>query len=104
MVGESRGTVTRRNLCHALAPSTCAASRRSSGMACNPADIRMKLSPRFCQIVVTATATSAHDGLFKNGGSGWMDLSRPTCGLSRVPKITDATATEVATVDEKIVR
>ena len=30
--------------------------------------------------------------------------SRPTCGLNSVPKITDATATDVATVDEKIVR
>ncbi len=30
--------------------------------------------------------------------------SRPTCGFISVPKITAATATDVATVDEKNVR
>ena len=30
--------------------------------------------------------------------------SNPTIGLNSVTKITDATATDVATVDEKIVR
>ena len=45
-------------------------------------------------------------GLFRIGGEASIPShgSKPTCGLSSVPKITDATATEVATVDEKIVR
>ena len=39
-------------------------------------------------------------------GCGSMPIqgSSPTTGLNSVPKITAATATEVATVDEKIVR
>ena len=31
-------------------------------------------------------------------------MNRPTCGFSNVKKMTDAAATDVATVDEKIVR
>ena len=70
----------------------------SSGIAWSPEDITMKESPRFCQIVVTATARSAYFGLSRIDGFVVMPShgSSPTWGLSRVPKITDATATEVA--------
>src|SRR6266536_400275 len=122
IVGESIGSVTCQKRETAPAPSTSAASRSSSGTDWSPADIRMKLRPRFSQIVVTATATSATDGIklritgrFRSmiGDGFWrMDGSvlmpshgsRPTCGFSRVPKITEATATEVATVEEEKVR
>ncbi len=68
--------------------------------------MRMNERPRFCQIVVTATASSARSGLSRIGGWGSMPShgSSPTCGFISVPKMTDATATDVATVDEKIVR
>ena len=56
--------------------------------------------------VVTATAGSAHVVFCRIGG--WVVIpshgSKPTCGFIRVPKMTAATATDVATVDEKIVR
>src|SRR2546421_10831942 len=122
IVGESIGSVTRQKRETAPAPPTSAASTTSSGIDWSPADIKMKLRPRFCQIVVTATATSATDGIMlritgrcrsMTGDAFWrMDGSvlmpshgsRPTCGFSRVPKITEATATEVATVEEKSVR
>src|SRR5262245_42307873 len=120
IVGDRSGSVTCQKRDQEPAPSISAASCTSSGTAWSPADIRMKLSPRFCQIVVTATATSATDGMklritgrlmlmigsgfWRIDGSVWMPCSNPTCGLSSVPKITAATATDVATVDEKNVR
>ena len=68
--------------------------------------MRMNVSPRVCQIVVTATASSAQSGFCRIGGSVVSPShgSRPTCGFISVPKITAATATDVATVDEKKVR
>ena len=66
----------------------------------------MKDSPRNCQIVMTATAGSAQVVLSRAGGLGLMPSqgSRPTTGLSSVPKTTEATATELTTVEEKIIR
>ncbi len=63
-------------------------------------------SPSVCQIVMIATPMSARSGFSRIGGFGLMPSHgrRPTTGLNSVPKITDATATDVATVDEKIVR
>ena len=51
-------------------------------------------------------AASAHVGFSRIGGRGLMPSHgrRPTTGLNNVPKMTEATATDVATVDEKIVR
>src|SRR5450759_5452206 len=106
MVGDSKGTVTRQNRIQGLAPSTCAASSTSSGTAWRPADMRMKLRPRFCQIVAKATAGSAQLGLSRIAGVGLIPSQgrSPTWGFMSVPKITEATATDVATVEEKIVR
>src|ERR1700716_91456 len=63
IVGDKSGNVTRQKRVHGPAPSISAASWSSSGTPCSPADIRMKLKPRFCQIVVTATAVNATDGM-----------------------------------------
>src|ERR1700683_3959932 len=106
IVGDSDGTVTRQKRVQVPAPSTLAPPWRSSGTDCRPADIKMKLSPRFCQIVVTATAGRARVGLLRIAGLGLMPShgKSPTSGLIRVPKTTDATATDVAIVDEKMVR
>ena len=112
--------MTLRKRAHGPAPSISAASWSSSGTAWRPADIRMKLKPRFCQIVVTATAVNETegmklritgrlmsmrgDGFWRMDGSVWMPCNSPTCGLSSVPKMTAATAIDVATVEEKNVR
>ena len=66
----------------------------------------MNVSPSVCQTVMTATATSAHVGFCRIVGLVVSPShgSSPTCGFISVPKITAATATEVATVDEKSVR
>src|SRR5262245_7935758 len=106
MVGDSKGKVTCQNRDHAPAPSTRAASSSWSGTAGSPADIRMNVSPSVCHTVTTATAGNAHVGFWRIGG--WVVMpshgSRPTEGLNSVPKMTAATATDVATVDEKKVR
>src|SRR5215204_3895315 len=120
IVGDSIGSVMLQKRVHGPAPSTSAASWISSGTAWSPADIRMKLKPRLCQIVITATAVNATDGMklritgrlmsmigsgfWRIEGSVWMPCSNPTWGLRSVPKITDATAIDVATVDEKNAR
>ena len=106
IVGDSNGTVIRQKRVQAPAPSICAASSSSSGTDDRPADMMMKDSPRNCQIVMSATEGRAHVVLSRAGGLGLMPSqgSRPTTGLSRVPKTTDATATELTTVDEKIIR
>ena len=64
------------------------------------------MRPSVCHTVVTATAIRAHDGFCRIGGSVVMPShgSSPTCGFINVPKMTAATATDVATVDEKKVR
>ena len=66
----------------------------------------MKESPRNCQIVITATAGRAHVVLSRAGGVGLIPNHgrRPTTGFKRVPKTTEATATELTTVEEKIMR
>ena len=72
--------------------------------------MRMKVSPRFCQTVVAATATarccssSSHwtGSSWPIGARNW--LNRPIDGWNSISQMTDATATDVATVDEKIVR
>src|SRR6516165_8011091 len=106
IVGDSNGTVMRQNRVHVPAPSIWAASSSSSGTDCSPADMMMKDSPRNCQIVMSATEGSAHVVLSRAGGLGLMPSqgSRPTTGLSSVPKTTAATATELTTVEEKIIR
>ena len=57
-------------------------------------------------MVISATAGSAHVVLSSAGGFGLMPSQgrSPTTGLSRVPKTTEATATELTTVEEKIIR
>src|SRR5215475_2865807 len=63
IVGDRSGSVTCQKRDHGPAPSISAASCTSSGTAWRPADIKMKLKPRFWQMVVTATATNATDGM-----------------------------------------
>ena len=67
--------------------------------------MRMNESPRLCQTVVADTQINAHfgscNGLMLEPNQYGI---KPICGFSSVKKITAATATEVATVDEKIVR
>src|SRR5580692_10707137 len=106
MVGESSGTVMRQKRVQAPAPSMRAASSSSSGTDDKPADMMMKDKPRNCQMVITATAGRAQVELSSAGGLGLMPShgSRPTTGLSSVPKTTEATATELTTVEEKIMR
>src|SRR5437763_1043855 len=106
IVGDIIGRVTCQKRDHAPAPSTFAASKSSSGTVCRPEAIRMKVSPSVCHTVVTATATSAQCGFCRIVGLVVRPNqgSRPTDGFINVPKITAATATDVATVDEKSVR
>src|SRR5580704_15005920 len=106
IVGESSGTVMRQKRVHAPAPSMRAASSSSSGTDCSPADMMMKDSPRNCQMVMRATDGRAQVVLSSAGGVGLIPSqgSKPTTGLSRVPKMTEATATELTTVEEKINR
>ena len=88
------------------APSMRAASSSSSGTDCSPASMMMKERPRNCQMVMSATAGRAQVELSSAGGVGLMPSqgSRPTTGLSSVPNTTEATATELTTVEEKITR
>ena len=83
-----------------------AASSSSSGTDCSPADMMMNESPRNCQMVMSATEGRAQVVLSRAGGVGLMPSqgSNPTTGLSSVPKTTEATATELTTVEEKITR
>src|SRR6516162_2237560 len=106
MVGERSGTVMRQKRVQAPAPSMRAASINSSGTDCSPADMMMNDRPRNCQIVMRATEGRAHVVDSSAGGVGLIPShgSSPTTGLSRVPKMTEATATELTTVDEKIIR
>ena len=64
------------------------------------------MSPSVCHTVTTATAISAQSGFCRTVGLVVSPShgSSPTCGFISVPKITAATATDVATVDEKNVR
>ncbi len=57
-------------------------------------------------MVIRATAGRAQVVLSSAGGVGLMPShgKSPTTGLSSVPKTTEATATELTTVDEKIMR
>ena len=59
------GTVTLKNRCGALKPSRVAASLSSSGTAWSAARTMMKVRPRFCHTVVSATANIAERGLFR---------------------------------------
>ena len=106
MVGDSSGTVMRQNRVQAPAPSMRAASRSSSGTDCSPADMMMKDRPRNCQMVISATEGRAQVVFSSAGGVGLMPSqgSSPTTGFSSVPKTTEATATELTTVEEKITR
>ena len=106
MVGERSGTVMRQKRVQGPAPSMRAASSSSSGTDCRPADMMMKDRPRNCQMVMSATEGRAHVVLSSAGGVGSMPSqgSSPTTGLSSVPNTTEATATELTTVEEKITR
>ena len=57
-------------------------------------------------MLMSATEGSAQVVLSSAGGFGLIPSqgSSPTTGLSRVPKMTEATATELTTVEEKINR
>ena len=57
-------------------------------------------------MVMSATAGRAQVELSSAGGVGLMPSqgSSPTTGLSSVPKTTEATATELTTVEEKMTR
>ena len=96
-----------------VAPSIAAASLSSSGIPCSPAVTRMKVKPRLAQTLETATDHNAVSGSRRNPGFlivGNRSLihpmlaSTPTSGWSRNSHIRLATATDVATVEEKIVR
>src|ERR1700742_3878422 len=106
MGGGSSGTVMRQKRVQGPAPSMRAASSSSSGTDCSPASMMMKARPRNCQIVMTATAGSAQVEFSSAGGFGLMPSQgrSPTTGLSSVPKTTEATATELTTVEEKMTR
>ena len=57
-------------------------------------------------MVMSATAGRAQVELSRAGGFGMIPSqgNSPTTGLSSVPKTTEATATELTTVEEKITR
>ena len=59
IVGDKSGSVTFLNLSQLEAPSTFAASIRSSGIDARAALIKMKMKPMFCQIETTAITGSA---------------------------------------------
>src|SRR5271154_7053983 len=106
MVGESMGTVTRQKRVQFEAPSTRAASSTSSGTDCRPAVMMMKASPKNCQMEMAATDGRAQVVFSSKGGLGLMPSQgkRPTIGFMRVPNTSEATATELTTVDEKMTR
>src|SRR4051794_6266418 len=103
-VGVSSGSVTLRNTPHHPAPSTRAASTSSSGIDWSPALITMNESPSDCQIVTAQIAGSAHVGLSVTPPWPMRSCQKPMIGFVNEKKITEATAIDVATVDEKIVR
>ncbi len=106
-VGEISGTVIRKKRRVPLAPSTAAASSRSSGTEFSAALINMKAKPRFCQMLTVATAGRAQVGFPRIPTPPRCPIqyeNSPVVGSRRVKNITDATATEVAIVEEKIVR
>ena len=78
-------------------------------MDCRPAITRMNVKPRFAQMLVMLTASSAVSGSLSRPGSlstskGSMLARMPTDGWNRYSHISDATATDVATVLEKMLR
>jgi hypothetical protein len=58
IVGLSSGSVMRRVVCQADAPSIAAASRSSAGMPCRPASRRMIPNPMYFQSVDTVRIVS----------------------------------------------
>ena len=82
-------------------------------MLCNPAVTRMNVNPSPAQMLDAATAGSAvpesnsRPGRLITGKTSWIQPtfeSTPTRGSSRNHHISLATATDVATVEEKIAR
>src|SRR5260370_380035 len=61
-IGDNSGSVMYLNACQRLAPSRDALSYNSSGIACMPTRVMMKLNPMPSQAVVTASAGSAVEG------------------------------------------
>ena len=61
-VGRNNGTVTYRNRCHPVAPSTDAASYSSFGMACRPASRMIISRPMPRHVVISMIEGNAHDG------------------------------------------
>ena len=110
-VGESIGRVMLVNRVHPPAPSTNALSYSSRGMLCSAAVAMMKVNPRPDQTMLSPTAGSAQVPSLSRPGffdAGKMPEKRsdssPTWGCSRTNQISEATATLVTTVEEKIVR
>ena len=68
------GVITRRVSCHALAPSTRAASMTSWGKLCSPASRMTRLKPTFFQTDTAMTAGSAVAG---SPSQGWASAPSP---------------------------
>ena len=110
-VGESIGRVMLVNRRQPPAPSTKALSYSSRGTLCSAAVVMMNVNPSPDHTMLSATAGRAHvpslsrPGFFSAGKTPPnRSESSPTCGCSRTNQISEATATLVATVEEKIVR
>lgn len=78
--GESSGTVTRRNTCHSVAPSTRAASRASRGMLANPATISVIANPvmihSHAEITTGVTRTGPSQVSPRNGAAKFVAGNR----------------------------
>ena len=74
-------------------------------MPCSPAVMMMNVNPALAQMLTMPSAGSAHVGSCSRPGSfstsnGRMLVSTPIWGWSRTSQMREATATEVATVEE----
>src|SRR5437667_818362 len=72
LTGSMRGNVTCQNDCHALAPSTLAASSTSLGIACSPASNMIMIKGIETQASIASMLKRAIQGDAKNAG-----LSQP---------------------------
>ena len=82
-------------------PSSSAASRTSEGRAWRAASTITNVRPAFCHTAVVEIATSAEPGCLML--SQLTLRHSPASGWRSVKNTTDATATELATVEEKMV-
>ena len=81
------GSVTSRNCCQGVAPSTAAASYSDAGIVCRPARIMIAKNGKPCQTSATMIAYSAVPGWASQGTASVTSpsrssrsLNRPTCG------------------------